>query len=44
MRLYRALQIAVRQTLGKRTLEEALAEKTDIEEAVFAEVRHEMDV
>jgi regulator of protease activity HflC (stomatin/prohibitin superfamily) len=42
--LYRALQIAVRQTLGKRTLEEALADKTDIDEAVFAEVRREMEL
>ena len=32
--LYRALQIAVRQSLGKRTLEQVLAEKTDIDEAV----------
>lgn len=40
--LYRALQIAVRQSLGKRTLEQALAEKTDIDEAVSAEVRREM--
>ena len=30
--LYRTLQIAVRQTLGKRTLEEVLAEKADIDE------------
>jgi regulator of protease activity HflC (stomatin/prohibitin superfamily) len=41
--LYRALQIAVRQSLGKRTLDEVLAEKTDIDEAVSAEVRREMD-
>jgi regulator of protease activity HflC (stomatin/prohibitin superfamily) len=41
--LYRALQIAVRQSLGKRTLEQALAEKTDIDEAVSAEVRREME-
>lgn len=41
--LYRTLQIAVRQTLGKRTLEEVLAEKTDIDEAVSAEVRREME-
>ena len=40
--LYRTLQIAVRQTLGKRTLEEVLAEKTDLDEAVSAEVRQEM--
>jgi len=42
--LYRALQIAVRQTLGKRTLEEVLADKTDVDEAVFAEVRREMEL
>lgn len=41
--LYRTLQIAVRQTLGKRTLEEALAEKADIDETVSAEVRREME-
>jgi len=41
--LYRALQIAVRQSLAKRTLEEALAEKTDIDEAVSAEARREME-
>jgi regulator of protease activity HflC (stomatin/prohibitin superfamily) len=40
--LHRALQIAVRQSLGKRTLEQALAEKTDIDETVSAEVRREM--
>jgi regulator of protease activity HflC (stomatin/prohibitin superfamily) len=42
--LYRTLQIAVRQTLGKRALEEILAEKVDIDEAVSAEVRREMAV
>jgi regulator of protease activity HflC (stomatin/prohibitin superfamily) len=42
--LYRTLQIAVRQTLGKRTLEEALAEKADIDETVSAEVRREMEL
>ena len=41
--LYRTLQIAVRQTLGKRTLEEVLAEKVDIDETVSAEVRREME-
>ena len=41
--LYRTLQIAVRQTLGKRTLEEVLAEKTDLDEAVSGEVRREME-
>jgi regulator of protease activity HflC (stomatin/prohibitin superfamily) len=42
--LYRTLQIAVRQTLGKRTLEEVLAEKVDLDETVSAEVRSEMEV
>jgi len=42
--LHRTLQIAVRQTLGKRTLEQVLAEKTDIDEAVSAEVRREMEL
>ena len=42
--LYRTLQIAVRQTLGKRLLEEILAEKVDIDESVSAEVRREMEV
>jgi len=32
--LHRILQIAVRQSLGRRTLEQVLAEKTDIDEAV----------
>jgi regulator of protease activity HflC (stomatin/prohibitin superfamily) len=41
--LYRALQIAVRQSLAKRTLEQALAEKTDIDDSVSAEVRQEME-
>jgi regulator of protease activity HflC (stomatin/prohibitin superfamily) len=40
--LYRSLQLAVRQTLGRRTLEEILAEKVDIDEQVAAEVRREM--
>ena len=42
--LHRTLQIAVRQTLGKRTLEQVLADKTDIDEAVSAEVRREMEL
>jgi regulator of protease activity HflC (stomatin/prohibitin superfamily) len=41
---YRMLQIAVRQTLGKRTLEEVLAEKTDIDQSVSDEVRREMEL
>jgi regulator of protease activity HflC (stomatin/prohibitin superfamily) len=36
-------QIALRQTLGKRTLEEVLAEKVDIDETVSAAVRREME-
>lgn len=40
--LYRALQLGVRQTLGRRTLEEILAEKVDIDERVAADVRREM--
>ena len=42
--LYRTLQIAVRQTLGKRTLEEVLAEKADVDEMVSGEVRREMEL
>jgi hypothetical protein len=42
--LYRTLQIAVRQTLGKRTLDEVLAEKGDIDESVSGEVRREMEL
>jgi regulator of protease activity HflC (stomatin/prohibitin superfamily) len=41
--LYRTLQLAVRQTLGRRSLEEILAEKVDIDELVAAAVRREMD-
>lgn len=41
--LYRVLQLAVRQTLGRRTLEEILAEKVDIDESVAAEVRQEAE-
>jgi regulator of protease activity HflC (stomatin/prohibitin superfamily) len=41
--LYRTLQIAVRKTLGRRTLEEVLADKVDIDESVSAEVRAEME-
>jgi regulator of protease activity HflC (stomatin/prohibitin superfamily) len=41
--LYRALQIAVRQTLGKRTLEEMLANKTDLDQVVLQEVRAELE-
>ncbi len=41
--LYRALQLAVRQTLGRRTLEEILAEKVDIDESVAATVRQEAE-
>ena len=41
--LYRTLQIAVRQYLGKRTLEQMLAEKTDLDAAVAATVRGEVE-
>ncbi len=41
--LYRTLQIAVRQYLGKRTLEEMLAEKTDLDAAVAETVRRDME-
>lgn len=41
--LYRVVQLAVRRTLGSRTLEQALAEKTGIDESVAAEVRREME-
>ena len=41
--LYRTLQIAVRQTLGKRSLDEVLAEKVDLDETVSSEVRREME-
>ncbi len=40
--LYRALQLAIRQTLAKRTLEEVLSERTDVDEAVAAGVRSAM--
>ena len=41
--LYRTVQLAVRHTLGRRTLEEILAEKVDIDESVAAEVRKKME-
>jgi regulator of protease activity HflC (stomatin/prohibitin superfamily) len=41
--LYRTVQRAVRQALGRRTLEEILAEKVGIGEPVEAEVRKEME-
>lgn len=40
--LYRQLQLAVRQTLGKRTLDEVLAEKVDVDPAAAAAVRADM--
>ena len=42
--LYKTIQLAVRQTLGGRTLEEVLADKTGIDDAVATEVRREMSV
>jgi regulator of protease activity HflC (stomatin/prohibitin superfamily) len=41
--LYRTLQLAVRQTLGRRTLEEILAEKVSIDASVEADVRREAE-
>lgn len=41
--LYRALQLSVRETLGTKTLEEILADKTDVDESVVAAMRAEMD-
>ena len=41
--LYRTVQIAVRQSLGKRTLEEMLAEKTNLDAAVAESVRRDME-
>lgn len=41
--MYRGLQLAVRQTLGKRTLDEVLAEKVDVEPEAAAAVRREME-
>jgi regulator of protease activity HflC (stomatin/prohibitin superfamily) len=41
-RLYSALQLAVRETLGRKTLEEILADKTDADPAAAAAVRAEM--
>ncbi len=41
--LYRTVQLAVRQTLGKRTLEEILAEKVDIDASVADSVRRDME-
>ncbi len=41
--LYRTVQIAVRQYLGKRTLEQMLAEKTDLDAAVAETVRRDME-
>jgi len=40
--LYRALQFAVRQSLGRKTLDEILAEKVDVEPAVADGVRTAM--
>lgn len=41
--LHQALQLAVRQSLGKRTLEQVLEEKTDVDESVLSAVRAEME-
>ena len=42
--LYRTLQIAVRQTLGTRTLDDVLADKVGIDESVSAGVRREVEM
>jgi regulator of protease activity HflC (stomatin/prohibitin superfamily) len=41
--LYRALQFAVRQSLGRKTLDEILAEKVDVDPAVADAVRAAME-
>ena len=41
--LYRTLQVTVRRTIGKHTLEELLADKVDIDESVSIDVRAEME-
>lgn len=41
--LHQALQLAVRQSLGKRTLEQVLEDKTDVDESVLAAVRIAME-
>ncbi len=40
--LYRLLQITLRQALGRKTLEEILADKTEVDESAAADVRTEM--
>jgi regulator of protease activity HflC (stomatin/prohibitin superfamily) len=40
--LYRLLQLTIRQALGKKTLEEILAEKTELDESAISVVRAEM--
>jgi regulator of protease activity HflC (stomatin/prohibitin superfamily) len=39
---YRLLQLSIRQALGKKTLEEILAEKTELDESSISVVRTEM--
>jgi regulator of protease activity HflC (stomatin/prohibitin superfamily) len=41
--LYRMLQLTMRQALGKKTLEEILAEKTEVDESTAAVVRSELN-
>lgn len=41
--LYRALQLAVRQTLGRRSLEEVLSERTDVDTSVLEETRRAVE-
>lgn len=40
--LYRTLQLAVRKTLGRKTLEEILADKTGVDASVAEAIREEM--
>jgi regulator of protease activity HflC (stomatin/prohibitin superfamily) len=41
--LYRLLQLTMRQALGRKTLEEILAEKTEVDESTAVTVRTEMN-
>ena len=41
--LYRLVQLTIRQALGRKTLEEILAEKTEVDETATATIRQEMN-
>ncbi|HWF48753.1 MAG TPA: slipin family protein [Bryobacteraceae bacterium] len=41
--LYRLLQLTIRQVLGKKTIEEILAEKTEVDDSTISVVRTEMN-